>query len=115
MSRKINRQARHKAPGVLTGRQRQVYEFIVERLERAGRPPTMREVGTALGISSTNGVRYFHDALETKGYIERDPGLSRRIRLGEGARRRAASHDLPILGHIAAGAPILAEENIEDT
>jgi repressor LexA len=106
----------------LTARQREVYEFIVERFERAGRPPTMRELGSALGITSTNGVRCFLEALETKGFIERDPGLARGIRLPrvreaarEVARRAASMVQVPLVGEIAAGSPILAEEDIEET
>jgi len=102
----------------LTKPQRRVYDLIVERMEATGRPPTMREIGTALGISSTNGVRYFLDVLEERGYIERDAGLSRGIRLTDGTpvfRNAPASHllEIPVVGAIAAGAPLLAEENLD--
>lgn len=120
----------------LTGRQREVYDLIVSRMDRTGRPPTMREIGAALGITSTNGVRYFLEVLEERGYIERDAAVSRGIRLparrlpglGTGSGRRAAiralppraavpspSLDIPIVGAIAAGAPLLAEQNLEGT
>jgi repressor LexA len=119
------------APQDLTRRQRRVYDLIVSSLQRNGRPPTMREIGSALGITSTNGVRYFLEVLEERGYIERDPGLSRGIRLPRRRPALATIHplrdtplrdarenphfDVPIIGSIAAGSPLLAEENLEGT
>lgn len=64
----------------LTGRQRQVYEFIVDRIDCEGFAPTMREIGDHLGISSTNGVNDHLRALERKGYITREDAKSRAIR-----------------------------------
>jgi repressor LexA len=101
----------------------------------------MREIGAALGINSTNGVRYFLDVLEERGFIRRDPGLSRGIHLshrrgrshglraipgappargfrvpgGASGRRQDSIYEIPIVGDIAAGAPILAEQNVEGT
>lgn len=111
--------------------------YIEESLRDTGRPPTLREIGTAFGIASTNGVRYHLDRLEREGKIRRDRFTSRGIEVqlagGRGAARsdtlpikspafrRAnydsppGAHEIPLLGHVAAGAPILAEEHIEDT
>lgn len=103
--------------------------FIAESLRERGYPPTIREIGTALGIASTNGVRYYLDRLEQSGKIRRDRWTSRGIELQTAepaetvphgvvsrfARRAPEPIEIPLLGRVAAGAPILAEENIEDT
>lgn len=100
-------------PGPLTARQRQALDFIVAASVERGRPPTIREMGEALGISSTNGVRYLLKVLARKGYIRRRPHLSRGIELlrgpGPGYLR-----SVPLVGRVSAGQPILAQENIED-
>ena len=99
--------------GPLTARQKQALEFIVKAIRERGCPPTIREMGDALGISSTNGVRYLLDVLAQKGYIRRRPHVSRGIELVHGP-----SPDniiaVPLVGRVAAGEPILAQENIED-
>jgi repressor LexA len=100
-------------PAPLTARQKQALDFIVAVSKERGCPPTIREMGQALGISSTNGVRYLLDALSKKGYIRRHPRRSRGIEL----IRAASPADLvsvPLVGRVAAGEPILAEEHIED-
>lgn len=99
--------------GPLTARQKQALEFIVGAIRGMGCPPTIREMGDALGISSTNGVRYLLDVLAQKGYIRRRPHVSRGIELVHG---RSADHivAVPLVGRVAAGEPILAQENIED-
>jgi len=104
----------------LTARQREVFEFIKERIQSTSRPPTLREIGTKFEITSTNGVRSILHALAKKGYIERSPKLSRGIDLPEMEKASAeASRDttmeIPILGRVAAGTPILAVENLEGT
>jgi repressor LexA len=96
----------------LTRRQRQILEFIVDHVEREGFPPTLREMGRHFGIRSPNGVRDHIRALERKGYIAKGPEKSRAIRLRRGLRRHRG---IPLLGRIAAGSPILAEENMEGT
>lgn len=115
----------------ITDRQAEALAFIRDTIERLGRPPTYREIGLALGISSTNGVRYFLDTLESKGLIERDPRLSRGIRLTRGGRIVVPLHgakagirgartrpspivEVPLLGRVAAGQPNLAEQNLDD-
>lgn len=110
-----------------------ILDYIEESLRVQGRPPTIREIGAAFGIASTNGVRYHLDRLERMGKIRRDRFTSRGIEVQRVGGREAASQfdtlplksrasrrppelfEIPLLGHVAAGAPILAEENIEDT
>lgn len=94
----------------LTDRQRQILNFILEQIDRRGIPPTIREIGARFGISSPNGVRDHLLALQRKGYLKRNPEKSRSLEVAEGLRRDRGS---PILGRIAAGKPILAEENFQ--
>lgn len=140
-------------------REQAMLHYIAESLRERGYPPTLREIGRAFGIASTNGVRYYLDRLEQAGSIRRDRWTSRGIELQaiEGGARQASrdagpppgpaatstrgagaatppsavagsiargAHtaratpdflEIPLLGRVAAGAPILAEENIEDT
>jgi repressor LexA len=100
----------------LTPVQRKILEFITETIREHDRSPTIREIGEAFGIASTNGVRYHLSALEKKGYIKREKGISRGIEWREHHARtgtRSTSHEIPLLGQVAAGLPILAVENIE--
>lgn len=100
---------------------RDILTFIVQFQNEHGAPPTMREIGEAFRIRSTNGVCYYLDLLEKAGAIVRRRGLARGIELHpeiasaapELAAHLAGSVGLPILGQIAAGGPVLAEENIE--
>lgn len=93
----------------LTARQAEVLEFIREEIKTRGLPPTIAEIGRALGVSSPNGVRDHLRALARKGAIELLPAISRGIRLIEDGRHRG----LPIVGRVAAGTPILAQAHIE--
>lgn len=104
----------------LTARQREVFEFIKERIQTTSRPPTLREIGTRFNITSTNGVRSILHALAKKHYIERSPKLSRGIDLpgvekASAEAGRDGAVEVPILGRVAAGTPILAVENLEGT
>ena len=103
----------------LTDRQREIYGFIAETIRAKGLPPTIREVMDAFEIASTNGVRTTLAALEKKGYIRRRPMLSRGIELTDYVERDSpGAHDareIPVIGCVAAGEPILATENVEDT
>jgi len=121
----------------LTDRQLEVLRFIAREIEERGYPPTIREIGEALDIRSTNGVNDHLKALEKKGYLSRDPVKSRaliptsaaRSVLGEPPARQGAkvlpfpsggkpgsrTVEIPIVGRVAAGQPILAQERIEDT
>src|SRR6266478_2282305 len=107
----------------LTDRQKAVLEFISGSIDHRGYPPTLREIGEHMGIRSTNGVNDHLKALEKKGYLEREDLKSRALRpispLGSHHVERGAMSgqmvDVPILGRVAAGEPILAVEEAEDT
>jgi repressor LexA len=122
----------------LTDRQLEVLRFIAREIEERGYPPTIREIGEALDIRSTNGVNDHLKALERKGFLTRDPVKSRaliptgRAREALGGRTAGANVislasrltparpgarlvEVPIVGRVAAGQPVLAEERIEDT
>ncbi len=100
----------------LTEKQQRALQFIQAEITDRGRPPTLREIGGHIGVSSTNGVRYVLDALVRKGFLERSPMLSRGIELTDRSSvgsTRSTVRDVPILGRIAAGIPITATENHE--
>jgi repressor LexA len=101
----------------LTDRQKAVLDFISRSIERRGYPPTLREIGEQFGIRSTNGVNDHLKALEKKGYLEREELKSRALRpiSLEGAGPTGNIVDVPLLGRVAAGEPILAVEQAEDT
>ncbi|MEG0546607.1 MAG: transcriptional repressor LexA [Oscillospiraceae bacterium] len=89
--------------------QKKIYEYLMER-SQGGVPPSVREIGAAVGLKSTSSVQANLDALENAGYIERDPMLKRSIRiLGEAENVTS----VPLLGTVTAGMPILAVEQIE--
>jgi repressor LexA len=114
----------------LTKRQAAVLDFIIDHIEEWGYPPTIREIGDHLGIKSTNGVNDHLKALERKNYLERQDAKSRALKPlrypdGSNFEVLAASshgasytdqpiHDIPVVGHIAAGMPTEAIENTED-
>src|SRR5271170_5096404 len=95
----------------LTERQREIYDFIREKIESRGYGPTVREIGTAFDIQSPNGVMCHLKALEKKGLIIREEGKARTIQLVDYKPGPAA--ELPLLGKVAAGAPIQAIETDE--
>jgi len=100
----------------LTARQREVLELICSEIRKEGRPPTVREIGRRLALRSTGSVRDHLRALLRKGYITYREHRARGVGLAERARSEAAPgerHSIPVLGAIAAGRPILAEENRE--
>lgn len=98
---------------VLTQRQIEVLDFIKRWLRDNGMPPTIAEITQGLGFNSTNSVRGHLQALDRKGAIELMPGASRGIRLLD-IDDDDQEQGLPIVGRVAAGHPILAEENIDD-
>ena len=104
----------------LTPRQRQVLEYIDAEVRKRGYPPSVREIGEAVGLSSTSTVHAHLAALHDKGYLKRDPTKPRAIELhyesGSGAQveRRPTRH-VPVVGDVAAGTGVLATENIEET
>lgn len=95
--------------GTLTARQAQILELIRQYISETGYPPTRAEIAKELGFKSANAAEEHLKALARKGAIEMIPGTSRGIRLPE-----LLDQGLPIVGRVAAGDPILAEENIED-
>lgn len=94
----------------LTSRQKEVLELIQEFIRKAERPPTRAEIAEALDFRSPNAAEEHLRALERKGAIELLPGISRGIRLKDSIREQMG---LPLVGRVAAGEPILAQENIE--
>ncbi len=119
---KARRAKRAEAPelAALTGRQRQVLEFVDTEVRRRGYPPSVREIGEAIGLSSSSTVHAHLAALESKGYLRRDPTKPRAIEVcfdpesGATVDRRPVRH-VPLVGDVAAGTGVLAAENIEET
>jgi repressor LexA len=108
---------------MLTDRQREIYDYVTRYTDAHGYPPTVREIGEAVGLASPSTVHAHLANLERAGYLRRDPTKPRAIELvgrertavqpsvgGEAGRVRV----LPLVGEIAAGGPLLAEENVED-
>ena len=98
----------------LTDRQQQILDYISESITDRGYPPTLREIGSKMGIRSTNGVNDHLKALERKGFLKRDDQKSRTLRpvsLGNDDDLI----EIPILGRVAAGEPILAVEDAQDS
>ncbi|WP_395659433.1 transcriptional repressor LexA [Nocardioides sp.] len=120
----------------LTPRQQRVLAHIKDSLEQRGYPPSMREIGEAVGLTSSSSVAHQLKVLEEKGYLKRDPNRPRALQVflpeSAAARRAVSSADesgfdetgvgdtlpaaayVPVVGRIAAGGPILAEERVED-
>jgi repressor LexA len=99
----------------LTGRQQEIWTFLTEYVDRHGYPPTVREIGEAVGLASPSTVHAHLANLERAGLLRRDPTKPRALELS--ARRGSAgavAQKLPLVGQIAAGGPLLAEQNIED-
>jgi repressor LexA len=113
------------AAAMLSQRQREIYDFVVGYVDRHGYPPTVREIGEAVGLASPSTVHAHLANLERAGYLKRDPTKPRALEVLMGDRARAATRRaklpagreprvLPLVGEVAAGGPLLAEENIED-
>jgi repressor LexA len=105
----------------LTGRQREIWSFLVDYLDRHGYPPTVREIGEAVGLASPSTVHAHLANLERAGLLRRDPTKPRALELVGRVKGSAKDGEagaelpkLPLLGQIAAGGPLLAEENVED-
>src|SRR5450432_721257 len=113
----------------LTERQEKILSFIKKSILEQGYPPTIREIGEFFGIRSTNGVNDHLKALERKGYLLRGELKSRALSVIDGGKARSTSFpkkkelsiagggdvaEIPVVGKVAAGAPILAQENITD-
>ncbi len=102
----------------LTGRQQEIWSFLVEYVDRHGYPPTVREIGEAVGLASPSTVHAHLANLERAGLLKRDPTKPRALELiGREKPAEAGVAELPklpLLGQIAAGGPLLAEQNVED-
>jgi repressor LexA len=99
----------------LTKRQQEIFEFVKRYSAKHGYPPTVRDIGSAIGLTSSSTVHTHLANLEKLGLLKRDPTKPRAIEvLVDRARRVAAPRGLPLVGAVAAGSPILAEENIEE-
>ncbi len=101
----------------LTGVQIEILEFIKEELSNRGYPPSVREICTSVGLSSTSSVHHQLNNLEKKGYLKRDPLKPRALEVLKTNPfvNRQEIVDIPIIGQVAAGAPLLAVENYEET
>jgi repressor LexA len=98
---------------VLTGRQQEIWDFLVEYLDGHGYPPTVREIGEAVGLASPSTVHAHLANLERAGLLRRDRTKPRALEL-IGREVAASPESLPLLGEIAAGGPLLADENVEE-
>ena len=98
----------------LTKRQSEIFEFIKAQIDKTGYPPTVREIGTALGLHSPSTVHAHLAKLERSGVLRRDPTKPRAIEILVDRAKRVMKPSVPLVGQVAAGTPILAEENIED-
>jgi repressor LexA len=105
--------------GELTDRRRQILEFIDAQLRERGYPPSVREIGEAVGLTSSSTVHAHLNALQDAGYLRRDPTKPRAIEVhwestsGATIERRPARH-VPLVGAVAAGTGVLAAEDVED-
>ncbi|HWH35999.1 MAG TPA: transcriptional repressor LexA [Acidimicrobiales bacterium] len=103
----------------LSNRQREILQFIVDEHRDRGYPPSVREIGLAVGLTSPSTVHTHLNTLERRGYIRRDPTKPRAIEVcydpvsGTAAERRPVNH-IPLVGDVAAGANVLAQENVEE-
>jgi repressor LexA len=101
----------------LTSRRKHILDFIVRATEENGYPPTVRDIGEAVGLKSSSTVHFHLKALEKAGYIERDGCLTRAIRFTGGGKadgRREPMRYVPLVGRVAAGQPIFADQNIDE-
>jgi len=103
---------------MLTGRQQEIWTFLTQYVDEHGYPPTVREIGEAVGLASPSTVHAHLANLERAGLIKRDPTKPRALELRREPKAEPAKaadvHRLPLVGEIAAGGPLLAEDNVED-
>jgi repressor LexA len=108
--------------GMLSKRQREIFDFVVAYADKHGYPPTVREIGESVGLASPSTVHAHLANLERAGLLKRDPTKPRALEVvgrdrPAAAAAKSGAHEaarLPLVGEIAAGGPLLAEENIED-
>ncbi|SRR5205823_8489398 len=104
-------------PETVNPRQRQILDYLRDHARRHAYPPTVREIGQAVGLSSSSTVQNHLNTLEERGFIRRDPAKSRTVEVVEATGAQPARSNvisLPLVGRVAAGTPVLAVENIED-
>jgi repressor LexA len=105
---------------MLTGRQQEIWKFLTDYVDEHGYPPTVREIGQAVGLASPSTVHAHLANLERAGLIKRDPTKPRALELRRDPQPSVAAqaaddvHRLPLVGEIAAGGPLLADQNVED-
>ena len=102
--------------GKITAKQQQILDYIKDEILKKGYPPTVREIGETVNLKSTSSVHSHLETLEKNGYIKRDPTKPRAIEICDDSFQvvRTEMVSLPVIGNVAAGQPIFAEENIED-
>src|SRR2546423_10800086 len=98
----------------VTARQRRIIEFIKRTVQDRGYPPTVREIGEAVGLPSSSSVHSQLANLERRGLLRKDPTKPRAIGLQAGGAARDSGIQVPLLGRVAAGAPIPAHEHIQE-
>jgi repressor LexA len=103
-------------PDSLNPRQRQILDFLRDHSRDHSYPPTVREIGRAVGLSSSSTVQNHLNTLETRGYITRDPAKSRTVEIvdNDSPRSQGSIVHLPLIGRVAAGTPVLAVENVTE-
>jgi repressor LexA len=98
----------------ITARQRRIIEYIRETVAQRGYPPTVREIGEAVGLTSSSSVHAQLANLERRGMLKRDPTKPRAMEIRGDRRERGGGVPVPLLGRISAGAPTLADQDVED-
>src|SRR5215208_8461594 len=114
MTRADRTRRKERKPVDLTKRQKEIFDFISKYASKYGYPPTVREIGKAVGLHSSSTVHAHLANLEKVGLLRRDPTKPRAIELLVDKAKRAVRPGLPLVGQVAAGGTILAEENIEE-
>ena len=107
---------KYMASGKISAKQQEILDYIKDEILKKGYPPTVREICETVSLKSTSSVHSHLETLEKNGYIRRDPTKPRAIEICDDSFQmiRTEMVNLPIIGNVAAGQPILAEENIED-
>lgn len=98
----------------MTPRQQRIVEYIRRTVQERGYPPTVREIGEAVGLTSSSSVHAQLANLQRKGLLRKDPARPRAIEVAGARPRGAGAVSVPVLGRIAAGAPVMAEEHVEE-
>src|SRR2546427_10681614 len=98
----------------ITARQRRILDFIEKTVQERGYPPTVREIGEAVGLTSSSSVHAQLANLQRRGLIKRAPAQARAMELRGPGSARPNGVNVPVVGRIAAGAPVMADQNVED-